>query len=99
MNKFVMGHMKYAEIEAKEKFANGVKFSVVRMLGSMVRYMWIYGKCSYKNGSLGIMTILLYAFFRLMAYMKLYELENNINLENAENNYAIEKEKMLKAFT
>lgn len=98
MHKFVSGHLKYAEVEAEGKFSSGKKFSVIRMLAAMVRYMWIYGKCSYKNGVLGLMIILHYAFFRLMAYTKLYELEHGITLEKIEQNYSVLKEKILKDF-
>lgn len=98
MHKFVNGHMRYAETEANEKFIRGEKFSVIKMLAAMIRYMWIYRKCSYNNGKIGLIVILHYAFFRLMAYTKLYELENNITLENIEKKYSILKEKMLKDF-
>ncbi len=93
--KFVVGHLRYAETEAIEKHANGNKFSTIKMLAAMVRYMWIYGKYSYKNGTLGFMVVLNYAFFRLMAYTKLYELEHGITLEKVEENYRAKKLKML----
>lgn len=98
MRKFVMGHMRYAEIEAEEKFAQGKKFGTFRMLAAMGRYMWIYGKESWKNGTLGLITVLHYAFFRFMAYTKLYELEHGITLEQIEKKYQIKKEKMLEEF-
>ncbi len=98
MRKFVTGHMRYAETEAAEKFASGVKFSLIKMLAAMIRYMWIYGRFSYKNGSLGLIIMLHYAFFRLMAYTKLFELEHQITLENIEKNYALKKDILLKDF-
>jgi glycosyltransferase involved in cell wall biosynthesis len=98
MHKFVLGHLKYAETEAEEKYSSGKKFSLLLMIASMFRYMWIYGKCGYKNGKLGLIIVLHYAFFRLMAYTRLYELENKIDLEGSEKNYSIEKEKILNEF-
>lgn len=99
LSKFVNGHLRYAEAEASEKYKRGEKFSFIRMLASMVRYCFIYGKYSYKNGVLGLIIILNNAFFRLMAYTKLYELEHGITIEKIESNYNIEKEKMLKDFS
>lgn len=98
MKKFVTGHLKYAETEAEEKYARGIKFSLIKMFASMLRYMWIYGKCSWKNGSLGFITIFQYAFFRLMTNAKLYELEHSITLENIEEKYRIKKDDILKDF-
>lgn len=99
MRKFVMGHLKYAETEAAQKFAAGTRFSIFKMFAAMIRYMWIYGKQSIRNGKLGIIIILHYAFFRLMAYTKLYELENNITIENTEKKYNALREKMLEDFS
>ena len=96
--KFVGGHMRYAETEAQQKFARGEKFSMLKTFAAMIRYMVIYGKHSYKNGILGILIILNYAFFRLMVYTRLYELENNITIEGVEQNYSKAKEKILKEF-
>jgi len=97
MNKFVTGHLKYAETEAEEKFVKGKKFSFMRMLAAMIRYMWIY-KRSLKNGSIGLIVIFHYAFFRLMTYAKLYEIEHGITLENIEEKYKIKKEDIMKDF-
>lgn len=98
MQKFVMGHMRYANTEANEKFSKNVKFSTLKMIAAMIRYMWIYGRFSYKNGTMGLIIILHYAFFRLMAYTRLYELEHNITLENIEKEYSLIKEDLLKDF-
>lgn len=98
INKFVAGHMRYAETEANEKYQRGEKFSVIKMLAAMVRYCFIYGRYCYKNGILGFIIVLNYAFFRLMTYTKLYELEHGITLEKIEDNYSIEKEKILEGF-
>ena len=98
VQKFIQGHLRYAEAEAEEKYTNGVKFSAVKMLASIVRYAWIYGKYSYKNGILGLIIILNYAAFRIMAYTKLYELNNKISKESIEAKYSLVKEKMLEQF-
>ncbi len=95
LSKFVTGHLRYAETEAQQKFERGEKFSLLKTIAAMFRYMLIYGKCGYKNGTLGLLIILLYPFFRLMVYIKLYELENNITLETVEENYNIAKKKIL----
>ena len=96
--KFVTGHLRYANAEAQEKFAKKEKFSLVKMLLAMARYSYIYGKYSYKNGTLGLIIILHYAFFRLMTYTKLYELEHGIDLEQIEKKYSSKKEIILKDF-
>lgn len=97
-HKFVLGHLRYAETEATQKYRQKKKFNVFIMLAAMIRYMWIYGKYSYKNGTLGLIIVLNYAFFRLMTYAKLYELEHDITLEKVEERYKIEKEKILSDF-
>ena len=53
LNKFVQGHLRYAETEAMQKFERGEKFSLIKTLAAMVRYMFIYGKEGYKSGILG----------------------------------------------
>lgn len=97
MRKFVMGHMRYAEVEAGEKFAAKKKFSLFKMFGAMIRYMWIYRR-SILGGDLGIIILFYYAFFRLMAYTKLYELEHDITIPNVERKYEVIKEKLMKDF-
>ncbi len=91
------GHLKYAEVEAEEKFKVGKKFSTIQMCAAMVRYKWIYIR-SLQKWPLGFLIILHYAFFRLMAYTKLYELEHGITLEKIEDTYRLMKEKMIKEF-
>ena len=98
MAKFVSGHSRYAISEALDKQKDGKKFSVTRMLAAMIRYCFIYAKNGYKNGTLGLIVMLSYAFSRFMTYARLYELEHNITLETIENNYSIVKEKMLEEF-
>lgn len=94
--KFVTGHLRYANAEASEKFRRKEKFSTIKMIFAMVRYCFIYGRYSYKNGNLGLIVILHYAFFRLMTYTKLYELEHSIDLDTIEENYSKVKESILK---
>ena len=97
MSKFINSHWRYAEEEALAKHKAGKKFSAIKMLASMARYWWIYRR-SFKNGVLGLIVVLSNSFFRLMAYVKLYELENGITLESIEKNYNVLKEKMLDDF-
>lgn len=97
INKFVNNYLRYEEAEAAGKFKAGKKFSLFKMLAAMVRYSWIYRR-SLRSGALGIIIIMAYNFFRLMSYAKLYELENDINLESIEKNYSEAKEKMLEEF-
>ena len=98
LTKFISGHLKYAETEALQKFEKGERFSLPKMLAAMLRYGYIYGKHSYKNGTLGILIILNYMVFRLMTYTRLYELENNITLAGVEDTYSLKKEEILKEF-
>lgn len=99
LNKFVIGHLRYAETEALQKFERGEKFSFVKTIAAMIRYMFIYGRQGCKNGTLGWLIILLYPFFRLMVYTRLYELEHSITLEKIEENYNKKKEELLKNFS
>mgnify|MGYP001598585532 FL=1 len=94
--KFVRNHMRYAEQEAQEKFQNGQKFSVWRLLRAMFAYIWIFGKQGFRNGRLGLLIMLNYIFYRVMAYTRLYELEQGIDLESIEKNYGKKKEEILK---
>jgi glycosyltransferase involved in cell wall biosynthesis len=97
IKKFVMGHLNYGEAEALEKFERGKKYSTSRMLAAMARYCWIYRR-SLRAGALGLIIMLSYAFFRLMTYARLYELEHGITLDSIEDNYSKEKEKILREF-
>ena len=98
IHKFVLGHLCYAKQEALEKHSKGKKFSTIKMLAAIIRYCWIYRR-SFKNGiQQGFVVVLAYASFRIMAHVKLYELEKGITLESIENNYSIVKEKILKEF-
>ncbi|MEK7680914.1 MAG: glycosyltransferase [Patescibacteria group bacterium] len=96
LHKFVSKHLAYAEIEAQEKFERNKKFSIFLMLGAMLRYFVLFYKYSFRNGVIGLNAALLYVFFRLMVYAKLYELENGINLDSIEAEFAKSKEEIIK---
>ncbi len=98
LTKFISGHLRYAETEALQKFEKGEKFNLLKMFAAMIRYAYIYGKHSYKNGTLGLLIVLNYMVFRLMTYTRLYELENEITLTSVEENYSKVKEKILEDF-
>lgn len=93
-SKFVSGYMRYAEQEAKVKFESGERFSALKLVLAMLRYMWIYRR-SLKSPRLGMLIVLNMSFGRLMTYTRLYELENKITLETVEQNYSLKKEQML----
>lgn len=97
LNKFVQAHLRYAEIEALGRFKAGEKFSTIKMLIVMAKY-YFWGRCIWKNGPLTQIVPLNYAFFRLMTYTKLFELENNITINSIEENYSKAKEKMLEEY-
>lgn len=98
LNKFVQAHLNYAEIEALGKFKVDEKFSTMKMLVSMAKNCVIWGRYSWKGGIFGLIVLLNYAFFRFMLYVKLFELENKITLESIEDNYSVEKEKILEEY-
>lgn len=95
--KYVAGYMRYGEEEARQKFDQGERFSMVKLLAAMARYMWIY-RLSLKSPRLGFLIMLNMAFGRLMTYTRLYEYEHGITLDSIEQNYSRKKEEMLKAF-
>jgi glycosyltransferase involved in cell wall biosynthesis len=95
IRKYIQSHTVYAEIEASERFRNGKKYSMFRMLISMTRYFVIYYKNGYRNGRGGFMTALSYSFFRFTMFFRLYELENDLTLDKIESLYAKEKEKLI----
>jgi glycosyltransferase involved in cell wall biosynthesis len=96
--KFVHGHMRYSEAEAREKFETGRKFGLLRLFYAMLAYAWIFGKYNWKNGKLGVLIVLNYMFYRVMSYTRLYEMENGITLESIEETYSKKKEEILKDF-
>ncbi|MFH1968368.1 MAG: glycosyltransferase [bacterium] len=95
LNKFVTNHLAYAEAEAQQKYTNGQKFSTIRMLAAMIRYFWLFYKDNWKNGVLGFMEAIAYSHFRLQTYFSLYEKENGITLEKIEEEYIVEKKRII----
>jgi hypothetical protein len=95
MKKFVLNHLRYAEAEAQSKFERGKKFSIFLMIGAMIRYLVLFYKFSFRNGVKGLVVALMYSYFRLMVYAKLYELENGISLESIEADFIESREKIL----
>lgn len=95
LNKFVVGHLRYANAEAQQKFSDGKKFSVFYLVGGMLRYFVMYFKRGFRTGSSGLIVSLCNMFFRFMVYARLYELENNITLDSIEAIYLEDKLKLL----
>ncbi len=94
MEKFLSGHWRYAKTEAELKFADGKRLTPVYLLGSMAHYVWLFWG-GIKSGMRGILVSLLYAFFRLMVCVKLYELEHGWNLETIEAEFVKAKKKIV----
>ena len=94
MDKFMSKHWQYAKVEAEQKFADGKRLTPVYLFGSMGHYLWIFW-AGIKSGMRGILVSLLYAFFRLMVCVKLYELEHGLDLETIEAEYVKEKQKLV----
>ncbi len=97
-HKFILGHMRYAETEAGEKHAAGKRFSLLRMFISILYYMTIYGKYALRNGKIGVLIMLHYATFRLMAFARLFELSHDISLDTIGEKYRVEQEKFVTQF-
>lgn len=95
--KYIAGYMRYAEEEARQKFERGERFSAIKLLAAMLRYIWIY-RHAFRSPRLGLLITLNMAFGRLMTYTRLYEHEHGITLDSIANNYRREKEKLLKDF-
>lgn len=93
-DKFVSAHLRYADAEALGRFKSGEKFSILKMFLEMAKYYFFWGGAR-KKGALKKIIHLNYAFFRMMVYAKLFELENNITINSIEENYSEAKEKML----
>jgi glycosyltransferase involved in cell wall biosynthesis len=97
-HKFILNHLNYAEIEATQKFEEGQKFSTLKLIAAMIRYFIMFYRFGFKKHTPNLITSLTYSFFRLMTYTRLYELENDITLDNIEEKYRIDKEKLIKDF-
>jgi glycosyltransferase involved in cell wall biosynthesis len=97
LNKFIPAHLRYANTEAEQKFKDGKRLSLVYLLGSMGRYFYLfYLKGGMRAGIRGLMVGFLYASFRVMLSMRLYELEHGLNLETIEAEYAKAKIELVK---
>lgn len=97
ITKYVAGYMRYGEEEARQKFERGERFSVVKLLAAMARYLWIYRR-ALRSPRLGLLIMLNMAFGRLMTYTRLYEYENGITLDSIEEAYSKKKRLLLEDF-
>jgi len=95
LTKFVQGHVRYAEPEARDRIAHGEHFSFWHMLASMANYFRLFYRRGYKAGIKGFFAAMLYTFFRFMVWMRVYEIENGQTLESIEADFAKEKKRMV----
>jgi glycosyltransferase involved in cell wall biosynthesis len=97
LNKFVQGHLRYANEEAKYKFESGTrKFSLWYTFGSMFNYFRLFFlNGGWRMGVIGLLNGMLFVFFRLMLSIRLYELENGITIEKMEAEYVVGKKQIL----
>lgn len=95
LNKFVLGHLNYAQREAEEKFKDGKRLTLSYLLGSQLKYFYLFYKHGWRLGLKGLYIALLYVFFRLMVGVRLYELQNNLNLDTIEAEFAKDKQKIV----
>ncbi len=96
LNKFIPAHLRYAQFEAEQKYyKEGKRLSLFYLFGSMGNYFYLFYKRGFKAGTRGLLVALLYVFFRLMVAVKMFELENNLNLETIEASFAKEKLRMV----
>lgn len=97
ISKFEINHNKYSDIEAKDKFKNNIRFSPFKLLlipiATFFKYYFVNG--GWKSGWYGFIMTMEYCFFLFNTQAKLWELENNINLETIELKYDKLKEEML----
>jgi hypothetical protein len=96
MEKFMKAHIVYALVEADIKKSNGKKFSLFYTFGSMANYFRLFYRRGYKAGVVGILSALMYVFFRLMVALRMYEVDNNLDLETMEFEFNKEKQRLLK---
>lgn len=97
LNRFVQGHLHYANEEARYKFENQIRrFSLHYTFGSMLNYFRLfYLKGAWRMGVMGFLNGLLFMFFRLMLAVRLYELERGITVEKQEAEYVKGKKQIL----
>ncbi len=94
LNKFIPSHARYVMTEAQQNFDAGRRITYPRLFGSMGYYFYLfYG--GLKSGMRGVLVGLLYAYFKLLVAVRMFELENNLNLETIEAAYAVEKQKLV----
>ncbi len=97
ISKFEIAHSKYSDIEAKQKFENGVKFSRLKLflhpIMIFLRYYFING--GWKSGWRGFFMTMQYCFFFFNGQAKIWELENDIILETIEKSYDRLKDEMI----
>lgn len=96
LNKFVLSHLRYANLEVADKLADKSRtFSLRYTFGSMFRYFFIFFRYGWRSGTLGLLNAMLYANFRLMVAVRLYEEKNNLNLQTIEAEFTKAKQKIV----
>jgi glycosyltransferase involved in cell wall biosynthesis len=84
--KFVAGYMRYGKMEAAQKFSSGERFSTIKLLAAMLRYLWIYRRLL-SQGRLGIVTMMNQSFGRLITYTALLELQEGVTIEEIQSKF------------
>jgi glycosyltransferase involved in cell wall biosynthesis len=95
LEKFVTKHLAYAGFEAEDKIGHGLKFRVIYLLMSPARYFYLFYKRGWRAGVRGLYASMLYSFFRLMVAVRLYELENGLDLQTIEAEFAKAKKRIV----
>lgn len=95
LTKFVQGHVRYADAEARDRIAHGEHFSFWHMVASMANYFRLFYIRGYKAGLKGFFAAMLYSYFRFMVWMRIYEIENGLNLDSIEGEFGKEKKRMV----
>ena len=95
LEKWVLGHLRYAKYEALERFPKGMRYSHWYMAKTMVNYFLLFYKYGWRMGKRGFFGSLLFSFFRLMFVVRLYEMEHGITVESQEAIYAEAKREMI----
>ncbi|PJE60048.1 MAG: hypothetical protein COU85_00370 [Candidatus Portnoybacteria bacterium CG10_big_fil_rev_8_21_14_0_10_44_7] len=98
LNRLIPALLRYTNDEAKHKYENRTReFSLRYTFGSMFNYFRLFFlNGGWRIGVIGLLNGLVFAFFRLMVAVRLYELEHNITAEGQEKEYAKGKEKLLR---
>lgn len=95
VKKFVLGHLNYADIEASQRYESGERPAFWKTFGSMIRYFSMYFRDGWRAGLLGFDIAMMYAFFRLFVFFRLYELDRRVSLKSIREEYNKEKEKII----